>query len=97
MGEPPQAGLARAARLSTLPLGAAARAVRGVGRRMSGQSAEEVLAQRQAESARQLFEVLGALKGGAMKVGQFLSLMESGMPPEQVAPTSRIIEDLGFT
>ncbi|HLS45550.1 MAG TPA: AarF/ABC1/UbiB kinase family protein [Ornithinicoccus sp.] len=86
MGEPPQAGLARAARLSTLPLGAATRAVRGMGRRLSGQSAEEVLAQRQAESARQLFEVLGGLKGGAMKVGQFLSLMESGMPPEQVAP-----------
>ncbi|WP_256840570.1 ABC1 kinase family protein [Ornithinimicrobium faecis] len=86
MGEPPQAGLARAARLSTLPLGAAARAVRGVGRRLSGQSAQEVLAQRQAESARQLFEVLGNLKGGAMKVGQFVSLMESALPPELVVP-----------
>lgn len=84
MAEPPQAGLARAARLSTLPLGAAARAVRGVGRRLSGQSAEEVLAQRQADSARQLFEVLGGLKGGAMKVGQFLSLMESTLPAEQM-------------
>ncbi|QDO89575.1 AarF/ABC1/UbiB kinase family protein [Ornithinimicrobium ciconiae] len=84
MTEPPQAGLARAAKLSTLPLGAAARAVRGVGRRLSGQSAEDVLAQRQAESARQLFEVLGGLKGGAMKVGQFLSLMESTLPDEQM-------------
>ncbi|USQ75541.1 ABC1 kinase family protein [Ornithinimicrobium cryptoxanthini] len=86
MTEPPQAGLARAARLSTLPLGVAARAVRGVGRRLSGQSAEDVLAQRQADSARQLFEVLGGLKGGAMKVGQFLSLMESALPPDQVMP-----------
>ncbi|USQ79211.1 AarF/ABC1/UbiB kinase family protein [Ornithinimicrobium faecis] len=83
MAEPPRAGLARAARLSTLPLGAAARAVRGAGRRLSGQSADEVLAQRQADSARQLFEVLGGLKGGAMKVGQFLSLMESALPAEQ--------------
>src|SRR5690606_12391568 len=86
MIEPPQAGLARAARLSTLPLGVAARAVRGVGRRLSGQSAEDVLEQRQAESARQLFDVLGGLKGGAMKVGQFLSLMESALPPEQAQP-----------
>lgn len=86
MTEPPQAGLARAARLSTLPLGVAARAVRGVGRRLSGQSAEDVLEQRQAESARQLFDVLGGLKGGAMKVGQFLSLMESALPPEQAQP-----------
>ena len=86
MGDQPPAGLARAARLSTLPLGAAARAVRGVGRRLSGQSAEDVLTQRQADSARQLFEVLGGLKGGAMKVGQFLSLMESAMPPDLVVP-----------
>jgi predicted unusual protein kinase regulating ubiquinone biosynthesis (AarF/ABC1/UbiB family) len=38
----------------------------------------------QARTAEQLFAVLGELKGGAMKVGQWLSAMEAALP-EQVA------------
>ncbi len=35
------------------------------------------------KAAQQLFQVLGELKGGAMKVGQALSVMEAAIPPEQ--------------
>lgn len=86
MTELPRAAVVRAARLGRLPLSYAGRAVAGVGQRLAGRPAAEVLAQRQEETARQLFATLGTLKGGAMKVGQFLSLMESAMPPHLVAP-----------
>ncbi|GAA1718376.1 hypothetical protein GCM10009702_20430 [Propioniferax innocua] len=38
------------------------------------------------EAADQLFRVLGEMKGGAMKVGQTLSLFESFFPEEMAAP-----------
>ena len=45
-----------------------------------------MLAEFQRRTADQLFAVLGELKGGAMKFGQMLSLMESAMPEELAAP-----------
>jgi predicted unusual protein kinase regulating ubiquinone biosynthesis (AarF/ABC1/UbiB family) len=77
---------ARTAKLASLPLGVAGRATVGFGRRMTGKSAEEVTADLQARTAEQLFTVLGELKGGAMKLGQALSVFEAALPEETAAP-----------
>ncbi|GAB3621945.1 AarF/ABC1/UbiB kinase family protein [Mariniluteicoccus endophyticus] len=81
--------LRRGSRLLSLPLGAAGRSARGLGRRIGGQRAEDVSAQVRAEAAQQLFQVLGELKGGAMKFGQIMSLFEV-MLPEDIAEPYRI-------
>ncbi len=82
----PQRRRTRTAKLASLPLGVAGRATLGLGRRMTGRSAEEVTAELQAKTAEQLFAVLGELKGGAMKLGQALSVFEAALPEEQAAP-----------
>jgi predicted unusual protein kinase regulating ubiquinone biosynthesis (AarF/ABC1/UbiB family) len=82
----PQRRAARAARLASLPLGVAGRATVGFGRRMTGKSADDVTADLQAKTAEQLFTVLGELKGGAMKLGQALSVFEAALPEESAAP-----------
>ncbi|OYO19378.1 ABC transporter ATP-binding protein [Enemella dayhoffiae] len=78
--------LHRGSRLLSLPLGAAGRATRGLGRRLAGSSADQVSSQLRAESAEQLFRVLGELKGGAMKFGQVLSLFEVMLPEDIAGP-----------
>ncbi|WP_456599909.1 ABC1 kinase family protein [Blastococcus sp. SYSU DS0616] len=82
----PRGSVARTARLASLPLGAAGRATMGLGRRLSGQSADTVNAELQQRTAEQLFAVLGQLKGGAMKLGQTLSVFEAAVPEEMAAP-----------
>jgi predicted unusual protein kinase regulating ubiquinone biosynthesis (AarF/ABC1/UbiB family) len=82
----PRKGAARTAKLASIPLGMAGRAVGGWGKRLTGQSAEEVSATLSAKAAEQLFEVLGSLKGGAMKFGQALSVFEAAVPDEMAAP-----------
>ncbi|RBY91904.1 AarF/ABC1/UbiB kinase family protein [Blastococcus sp. TBT05-19] len=82
----PGGQVARTARLASLPLGAAGRATLGLGKRLSGQSAEAVSAELQQRTAEQLFAVLGQLKGGAMKLGQTLSVFEAAVPEEMAAP-----------
>jgi predicted unusual protein kinase regulating ubiquinone biosynthesis (AarF/ABC1/UbiB family) len=82
----PQRRAARTAKLASLPLGAAGRATLGLGRRITGKSADEVNAELQARTAEQLFAVLGELKGGAMKFGQALSVFEAALPEESAAP-----------
>ncbi|MDQ6849359.1 MAG: AarF/ABC1/UbiB kinase family protein [Actinomycetota bacterium] len=82
----PQRRGARAARLASLPLGVAGRATMGLGKRMTGRSSDEVAAELQARTAQQLFTVLGELKGGAMKLGQALSVFEAALPEETAAP-----------
>ena len=82
----PQGSLGRSARLMTLPLGAAGRATVGLGRRLMGAPAEEVDAALRDAAAAQLFEVLGELKGGAMKFGQAMSMFEAMLPEELAAP-----------
>ncbi|MGY4768308.1 ABC1 kinase family protein [Kribbella sp. CWNU-51] len=86
MSDLPRKALSRTAKLASLPLGAAGRATLGLGKRIGGTPAETVLAEFQRRTADQLFAVLGELKGGAMKFGQMLSLMESAMPEELAAP-----------
>ncbi|TCC46569.1 AarF/ABC1/UbiB kinase family protein [Kribbella capetownensis] len=86
MSDLPRKALSRTAKLASLPLGAAGRATVGLGKRIGGAPAEAVYAEFQRRTADQLFSVLGELKGGAMKFGQMLSLMESAMPEELAAP-----------
>ncbi len=86
MTDLPRGAVVRTAKLAALPLGFAGRTAWGIGKRLGGKPAEAVAAELQARTAAQLFAVLGELKGGAMKVGQALSVMEAGMPEELVAP-----------
>ena len=73
---------ARNAKLASLPVSFAGRAALGFGKRMTGKSKDEVTAELMEKAANQLFTVLGELKGGAMKVGQALSVMEAAIPDE---------------
>ena len=82
----PTSGLARTARLLSLPLGAASRGAVGLGRRLLGADADEVSAELRTRAAEQLFAVLGELKGGAMKFGQVLSLFEAVLPDDIAGP-----------
>lgn len=86
MTDIPQRGVARTARLASLPLGVAGRATVGLGRRLTGQSSEDVQAELAQRTAEQLFSVLGQLKGGAMKFGQALSVFEAALPEASAAP-----------
>ena len=86
MTDIPQRGVARTARLASLPLGVAGRATVGLGRRLSGQSSEDIQADLAQRTAEQLFAVLGQLKGGAMKFGQALSVFEAALPEASAAP-----------
>lgn len=79
--------MGRSARLAALPLSFAGRAVSGWGRRnLAGADADDVSAATIARNADQLFAVLGQLKGGAMKLGQALSVYEAMMPTELAGP-----------
>jgi predicted unusual protein kinase regulating ubiquinone biosynthesis (AarF/ABC1/UbiB family) len=82
----PQRRVARTARLASLPLGVAGRATVGLGKRIAGRSAEAVTAELQQRTAEQLFTVLGELKGGAMKLGQAMSIFEAALPEEHMEP-----------
>ncbi|GAC66594.1 ABC1 kinase family protein [Gordonia soli] len=72
----------RNAKLASLPIGMAGRAAAGLGKRMVGKDRDEVNQELMERAAEQLFAVLGELKGGAMKVGQAMSIMEAAIPDE---------------
>lgn len=78
--------MTRTAKLAGLPIGYAGRAALGLGKRIGGRSAELVAAEIQQRTAEQIFRVLGELKGGAMKMGQALSIFEAALPPEIAGP-----------
>jgi predicted unusual protein kinase regulating ubiquinone biosynthesis (AarF/ABC1/UbiB family) len=82
----PTRGLVRGARLAAVPASFVGRRAIGLGRRVGGRPAEMVASEVQARTAEQLFAVLGDLKGGAMKVGQWLSAMEAAMPEQLAGP-----------
>src|SRR3954469_7195052 len=86
MTELPRKAVARTARLAALPLGYAGRNALGLGKRLGGRSAEAVMSDIQQRTAEQLFRTLGELKGGAMKFGQAMSVLEAALPDELVAP-----------
>ncbi len=86
MTELPRKAARRTARLAALPLGYAGRQAMGFGKRLGGRSAESVLTEVQQRTAEQLFRTLGELKGGAMKFGQALSVLEAALPEDVAAP-----------
>ncbi|NUW35158.1 AarF/ABC1/UbiB kinase family protein [Nonomuraea sp. SMC257] len=86
MSDLPRRAVTRSAKLATLPLGFAGRAALGLGKRIGGKPAETVALEIQQRTAEQIFKVLGELKGGAMKVGQALSIFEAALPQEIVGP-----------
>jgi len=93
-GRVPRRAIVRGAKLASLPLGVAGRVTLGVGKRIGGRPAEAVAAEVQARTAEQLFKVLGQLKGGAMKVGQALSVFEAALPEEAAAPYRAVLTKL---
>jgi predicted unusual protein kinase regulating ubiquinone biosynthesis (AarF/ABC1/UbiB family) len=82
----PRRAVTRSAKLASLPLGFAGRTALGFGKRTIGRPAEAVAMEIQTRTAEQLFKVLGELKGGAMKLGQMLSIFEAALPPEIAGP-----------
>ena len=86
MSDLPRKAVTRTARLASLPIGYAGRTALGMGKRLGGAPAEAVLTEVQQRTAEQLFRTLGELKGGAMKFGQALSILEGALPEEMAAP-----------
>jgi len=86
MSDLPRRALTRTVKLATLPVGLAGRTVLGLGKRVGGRPAELVAQEIQQRTAEQIFRVLGELKGGALKLGQALSIFEAALPPELAGP-----------
>jgi len=79
MNDLPRHAVTRSARLARLPVGYAGRTALGRGKRLGGRPAELVNQEIQQRTAAQVFRVLGELKGGAMKLGQALSVFEAAL------------------
>lgn len=94
MTDLPRKAIVRTAKLSTVPISFAARTALGLGKRIGGRPAEIVAAEVQARTAAQLFQVLGELKGGAMKFGQALSIFEAAFPEELAVPYRAMLTKL---
>ena len=86
MPEIPKNALTRGVRIAALPIGHAGRVALGFGKRVGGKPAEAVTAELQQRTAEQMFKVLGELKGGAMKLGQAMSIFEAALPEEFAGP-----------
>jgi predicted unusual protein kinase regulating ubiquinone biosynthesis (AarF/ABC1/UbiB family) len=86
MTDIPRRAVTRTAKLAALPLGFAGRAAMGLGKRVTGLASEVISAEVQQRTAEHLFSVLGQLKGGAMKMGQALSVFEAALPEELAGP-----------
>jgi predicted unusual protein kinase regulating ubiquinone biosynthesis (AarF/ABC1/UbiB family) len=78
--------MSRTAKLASLPLSFAGRTMLGFGKRVTGLASEVISAEIQERTAAQLFSVLGQLKGGAMKLGQALSVFEAALPDSLAEP-----------
>ncbi|MGH3749790.1 MAG: ABC1 kinase family protein, partial [Micromonosporaceae bacterium] len=89
--------MARTVKLASLPLGFAGRTALGFGKRVTGIDPETVTAEIQQRTAEQLFSVLGQLKGGAMKVGQALSIFEAALPERLAGPYRAALTKLQAT
>ena len=94
MTDLPRKAVVRSAKLAAVPLGFAGRTALGLGKRLGGRPAEIVTAELQARTAQQLFQVLGELKGGAMKFGQAMSIFEAALPEEFSGPYRGVLTKL---
>ena len=86
MPEIPTYAISRTAKLASVPVSHAGRRAVVAGTRVSGGDSQAALIRAQQRTAEQLFKVLGNLKGGAMKFGQVLSVLEAALPEDLVAP-----------
>ena len=86
MPDIPKNAITRSVKMASLPASYAGRTAWGFGKRIGGKPAEAVTAELQARTAEQMFRVLGELKGGAMKMGQAMSIFEAAMPEEVAGP-----------
>lgn len=86
MTDIPRRAVARTAKLASLPLSFAGRTMLGFGKRAAGFASDVISAEIQERTAEQLFSVLGQLKGGAMKLGQALSVFEAALPDALAEP-----------
>jgi predicted unusual protein kinase regulating ubiquinone biosynthesis (AarF/ABC1/UbiB family) len=78
----------RVRRTATVGRLAATEAVKQFGTRAanvtrSDEAAEEALAKRQLQTAKQIVTALGTMKGAAMKLGQVMSFLDVGLVPEE--------------
>jgi predicted unusual protein kinase regulating ubiquinone biosynthesis (AarF/ABC1/UbiB family) len=78
----------RVRRSATVGRLAAGEAVRQLGTRAANvtrgeEAAEEALARRQIETAKQIVAALGSMKGAAMKIGQVMSFLDVGLVPAE--------------
>jgi len=78
--------LVRGARLAALPSMYAGRTALGAAKKVGGAPAEAVASEVQRRTVEQLCRTLGELKGGALKLGQALSVLEAVLPEELAAP-----------
>ena len=86
MNDLPRRAVTRTAKLATLPVGLAGRTALGLGKRLGGKPAEAVAHEIQQRTAEQIFRVLGELKGGALKLGQALSIFEAALAARPGGP-----------
>ena len=80
--------------MASLPATYAGRTALGFGKRVGGKPAEAIAAEMSARTAEQMFKVLGELKGGAMKLGQAMSIFEAALPEEFAAPYRAMLTKL---
>ncbi|MGZ6827013.1 MAG: AarF/UbiB family protein, partial [Mycobacteriales bacterium] len=78
--------LVRGARLAALPTLYAGRTALGAAKKVGGAPAEAVAQDIQRRTVEQLCRTLGELKGGALKLGQAMSVFEAVMPEELAGP-----------
>ena len=86
MPEMPTYAISRTARLASVPVSHAGRRAVVAGTRLGGGDAGAAMLRAHPRSAEQLFSVLGNLKGGALKFGQVLSVLEAALPEDLIAP-----------
>src|SRR6201991_3406438 len=81
----PTSRWARAAKVGRLAAtqGAKQAGTRAMNLTRDEQSAQDAMARRQVETAKQIVAVLGTMKGAAMKLGQVMSFLDVGLVAEE--------------
>ena len=85
----PKGRLRRSAKLGTAlgAQGAKYAGTKATGLLRGGETSQEKLDQRHAETAAKMVETLGQMKGAAMKIGQFASFIDTDFIPEEYRET----------
>lgn len=84
----------RTARLASLPAGAAALRLQGLGLRLAGVDGEEVRRRQRRRGVERTRRVLAESRGGALKAGQLLATVEALFPADPEGTWRRALLDL---